>query len=190
VIGSLQANEAIKYLLGIGDPLSGILLVYDALETRFRGLQIERNPERKKITELSDVEAFCANSSTLPASEQVEGPSESASDTMFHDISPSDAAKRMTEGWQPFILDVRTENEATIANIESASILIPHDTVDKNLDQLPAEGDILVYCHHGGRSMMAVMMLASAGVDSTRLYNLAGGIDAWSIEVDDSVPRY
>ena len=190
VIGSLQANEAIKYLLKIGEPLSGMLLVYDALETRFRGLQIGRDPNRKKITELSDVEAFCANSSTLLNSEQVEEPGESASETMFHDISPNDAAKRMTEGWQPFILDVRTENEASIATIEPTSVLIPHDVIDEGVDQLPAEGDVLVYCHHGGRSMMALMMLASTGVDPSRLYNLTGGIDAWSIEVDDSVPRY
>tara|TARA_B100001123_G_C15313408_1_gene1025253 strand:+ start:480 stop:1652 length:1173 start_codon:yes stop_codon:yes gene_type:complete len=190
VIGSLQANEAIKCILGIGEPLSGILLVYDALETRFRGLQISKDPEREKVTELTDVEAFCAESKSSLGSGQIEEPSGGASETMFQEISAGDAAKRMSDGWKPFVLDVRTEREADIATISNASALIPHDTIDTALDQIPKDGDILLYCHHGRRSMMALMVLASVGIEPERLYNLSGGIDSWSLEVDESVPRY
>jgi len=198
VIGSLQANEAIKYLLGIGKPLSGILLVYDALETRFRGLQISRDPKRKKITELSDVEAFCASanaSAKAPAKvsasgTQVDELRADEAGMMFHEVSASEAAERMSGGWAPFVLDVRTKVEAELATIAGVSALIPHDAVEQEIEQIPTQGDILVYCHRGGRSAMAAVMLAAAGVEANRLYNLTGGIDAWSLEVDSNVPRY
>lgn len=194
VIGSLQANEAIKFLLGIGEPLSGILLVYDALETRFRGLQISRDPKRKKITELSDVEAFCASASTLTNASstgaQVDELIADEAGMMFYEVSASEAAERMSEGWAPFVLDVRTKVEAELATIACASALIPHDAVEQEIEQIPTQGDILVYCHRGGRSAMAAVVLATAGIEPNRLYNLTGGIDAWSLEVDSNVPRY
>ena len=190
VIGSLQANEAIKYLLGIGEPLSGILLVYDALETRFRGLQISRDPKREKITELSDVEAFCASANTSTFREQVDEPKADEVDMMFHEVTASEAAQRMSEGWKPFVLDVRTKVEAELATISGASALIPHDAVEHEIEQIPTQGDILVYCHRGGRSAMAAEVMTAAGISPDRLYNLSGGIDAWSLEVDSNVPRY
>ena len=109
---------------------------------------------------------------------------------MFHEVSASEVAQRMSEGWKPFVLDVRTEVEAELAAISSASALIPHDVVEQEIEQIPAQGDILVYCHRGGRSAMAAMVLTAAGISPDRLYNLSGGIDAWSLEVDSNVPRY
>ena len=190
VIGSLQANEVVKTILGIGDSISGILLVYDALETRFRGLQISRDPNRQAVTELSDVEEFCASNSSKSSSEQVDGLDEEGDETMFSEITPTEVAEKMKQGWQPFVLDVRSTAESEIAKLERVDALIPHNSIDQALELLPAEGDIVVYCHHGGRSMMAITMLIGLGIDGSRLYNLAGGINAWSLEVDSSVPRY
>ena len=96
----------------------------------------------------------------------------------------------MDEGWEPFVLDVRTEKESMIATIKNTNLLLPHIQIMNNTEKIPKDKDILVYCHHGGRSSMAATILNNLGFDSSRLFNLDGGINLWAIEVDMSLPRY
>ena len=109
---------------------------------------------------------------------------------MVQEISPVAIVEKMDAGWAPYVLDVRSIGEGSIASISFVDDLIPHVDVLQHLDSIPSDRDILFYCHHGSRSMMAAMMLASNGWDASRLWNMAGGIDLWSLEVDSTIPRY
>jgi molybdopterin/thiamine biosynthesis adenylyltransferase/rhodanese-related sulfurtransferase len=183
VIGTLQANEVLKLVLGIGQHLSGILMLYDALEMRFRGVRATKDSTRPVVTELMDLEGYCANAQVeVQSSDPIEG--------MVQEISPVAIVEKMDAGWAPYVLDVRSIGEGSIASISFVDDLIPHVDVLQHLDSIPSDRDILFYCHHGSRSMMAAMMLASNGWDASRLWNMAGGIDLWSLEVDSTIPRY
>lgn len=109
---------------------------------------------------------------------------------MVQEISPVAIVEKMDVGWAPYVLDVRSIGEGSIASISFVDDLIPHLDVLQHLDSIPSDRDILLHCHHGGRSMMAAMMLASNGWDASRLWNMTGGIDLWSREVDSTIPRY
>lgn len=183
VIGCIQANEAIKVILGIGEILSGILLLYDALEMRFRGLKASHDPNRERITELLDIEGYCQVA-------EVEEQDDSGENSMINEIGPQETNQRMEEGWKPYVLDVRSLGEAAIASLSMVDDLIPHVEIISHLDNIPKDRDILLYCHHGGRSLMAGMILLNSGWERTKLFNLSGGIDQWSAQVDASIPRY
>jgi adenylyltransferase/sulfurtransferase len=177
VIGALQATEAIKLVLERGTTLLGRLLLFDALELRFRELALARDPdcpacgERRSIRELVDVEARCAVDAGDAAPE----------------IDAAELKRRVDASTAPLLLDVRTDGEFAIARIEGAT-LIPLDRLAERLGELDRARETVVYCHHGSRSASAVSLLRANGFD--RVSSLAGGIDAWSTEVDPTVPRY
>ena len=184
VIGSIQATETIKILLGKGTSLSGRLLLYDALNMRFRELKLRRDPEAKPITELIDYEQFCG----MPMNDH-ETQESTVSDS-FHRINVAEAKSKLDGGWKPYVLDVRKPHEADIVKLTFADRLEPHETVASIASDLPAEGDILVHCKMGGRSAKAIASLIDAGVDASRLYNLEGGITGWAQQIDTSLPTY
>lgn len=180
VIGCIQATETIKILLGQGTSLSGRLLLYDALNMRFRELKLRRDPDAKPITQLIDYQEFCGmpNVNNAPPAEP------------FARISVTDAKARLDAGWAPFVLDVRRANEAEIVKLSFADRLQPHTEVLQIAGELPRDRDILIHCKMGGRSAAAAQALAEAGFDPQRLFNLEGGITAWAQQVDPSLPTY
>jgi adenylyltransferase/sulfurtransferase len=180
VIGCIQATEAIKILLGRGDTLSGRLLLYDALNMKFRELKLRKDPSVEAPTELIDYQQFCG----IPSQHEEEAPA----DEGFERISVAEAKARLDSGWEPFVLDVRGDGEAAIVKLDFVDRIYKHDEILKIQDELPKDRDILVHCKMGGRSAKAAAALSKAGF--TRLTNLEGGITAWANEIDTSLPTY
>ena len=185
VIGTLQATEAIKLLLGFEPALSGSLLVYDAINMRFDTLKFERQQNRPPVEDLSAAasmmsqEAWCGLPSTSnPESEKQIHPASNPS-TMHH-VSVTDVLKRKEQGWEPFLVDVRSHMEHDQARIQSVDLHVPHTDVLTVLDQLPNDRDILIHCKSGMRSQLAAMELIQSGWPAERLFNLDGGILAWN----------
>ena len=172
VIGSIQATEVIKVLLGLGDPLRGRLLVYDALDMSMRTLKFS-SIQREPVTELIDYEGFCG---TKPMA------------MPFAEIGPTEFLQRKESGWNPLFVDTRNELEAKIVTLPGTNILIPHEEI--LTVELPKDRDIVLYCRVGGRSATAAYALSQIGHDPSKLYNLAGGIHAWHSEIDPTVPKY
>ncbi|MBI5216245.1 MAG: molybdopterin-synthase adenylyltransferase MoeB [Ignavibacteriae bacterium] len=178
VIGTLQALEAMKLILGCGEPLIGRLLVFDGLMLQFQELKIKKNPdcpmcgEHPSITKLIDYEEFC-NPSTGFLTEK-------------NELTPKELHELMKKENNIFLLDVREQYEYRICNI--GGVLMPLATIPQHLDGLPNDKPIVVMCHHGIRSARAVEFLKNNGFHN--VINLAGGIDEWSRTVDTSVPRY
>ncbi len=160
LIGSLQANEVIKIIVGIGKPLSGQLLIYDALESTQKTLKFGNS-----------------------MNEHVEEPSATQSQVMFHEIDSANAIAKMKEGWSPYFIDVRSEQENNDARISKAVDLCPHTEILSAIDRIPKDVDVLVHCRSGMRSQLAIMQLIEAGYDGAKMYNLSGGIIGW-VEVD------
>ena len=172
VIGSIQATEAIKVLIQIGEPLRGKLLVYDALDMSMRTLTFSKI-EREPVTELIDYEGFCG---TKPMQ------------MPFTEIGPTEYCQRRNEGWNPLFIDTRNTIEASIVSLPETDSLIPHEEI--LLADLPNDRDIVFYCRTGGRSAMAAYALSQTGFNPAKLYNLTGGIHAWHSEIDPNVPKY
>jgi adenylyltransferase/sulfurtransferase len=183
IIGTIQATETLKILLGIGETLSGRLLLFDALQMSFRELRLRKSPDTPRIERLIDYEQFCGVSRTHTSREET--PMSSAG--TFDRISVTEAARRLAEGWKPFVLDVRTTAEAAIVRFEFAEALIPHTEVAARLGEIPSDREILVHCKLGGRSSQAAAVLAAAGY---RVTNLEGGIVAWAQQIDPRMPTY
>ncbi|WP_103026921.1 molybdopterin-synthase adenylyltransferase MoeB [Salinibacter altiplanensis] len=192
-IGTLQATEVIKLLADIGEPLIGRLLMVDALNMDFRTVNVPKNPDcpvcgdDPTVTELIDYEAFCGipqdNESSPNGTTETDVADDANAETSVHDLKT-----RRDDGDAPFVLDVREPYEAEIASI-GADQLIPVDELKDRLDELDADPDeeIVVHCRSGGRSAKATEFLREQGYDAS---NLAGGVLAWSDEIDDSVPQY
>lgn len=180
VIGTIQATETVKLLLGKGTSLSGRLLLYDALNMRFRELKLRRDPATPPITELIDYEWFCG---LRPDPSEEDDVAEA-----FQRLSVGEIKRRMDEGWAPYVLDVRKPHEADIVKLDFADQLHPHERVLELVDTLPRDRDIVVHCKMGGRSAAAAEALARAGFD--RVHNMEGGITAWAREIDPSLPTY
>ena len=183
-VGTLQATEVIKLLLGIGEPLVGRLLLIDALSTTFRTFKVRKNPAcpvcgaHPTLTELIDYEMFCGLSATAPSAEQA-----------VPEVTVHDLKARRDLGQAPFVLDVRKPFEAEIASL-GADQLIPVEELADRLDELQASHDqeIVVHCRSGVRSAQAVRLLHEAGY--THAVNLQGGVLAWSDEIDPTVLKY
>jgi adenylyltransferase/sulfurtransferase len=182
VIGLIQATEAVKLLVGIGESLVGRLLMYDALAMTFREFRVRKDPAcpvcgaRPTITALVDYEAFCG----------VAGPEERGVDDGL-EIEPLELKRRMDRGEDLLLLDVRNPDESVICRIDGAE-LIPLRELPDSVHRLDGARTIVVHCHHGMRAAQAVQFLRSVGF--ARVLNLRGGIDAWSVEVDPQIPRY
>ena len=181
VIGTIQATEAIKLVLGVGEPLVGRLLLYDALTMRFRELKLRRDPacpvcgDKPTVTALIDYDQFCG---IAPATAPVPG------------TTVEELKARIDRGDAPFILDVREPNEFQICRIPG-STLIPLGELAKRIDELPSgdgRPDIVVHCKMGGRSAKAVRQLIDRGV--ARVQNLEGGILAWIDRIDPTQAKY
>jgi molybdopterin/thiamine biosynthesis adenylyltransferase/rhodanese-related sulfurtransferase len=182
LVGTIQATEAIKLLLGIGDSLIGRLLLIDALALRFRTVQLHKDPGcpacgTREIRELIDYEAFCG---TTRADETRDGQA-------VPEVSPRELADRLQRGEDIDLIDVREPHEWEIARIAGAR-LVPLATLSEALPSLDSAREIVVHCKGGTRSAKAVRQLQAAGFK--RVSNLAGGITRWSDEVDARVPKY
>lgn len=179
IVGAIQANEAIKVLLGIGEPLIGRLLLFDALDLTFLTVKLKKNPgcaacgTHPTVKALVDYEDFCG----------LRAPT-SAPDALV--IQPAELKRRLDRREDFVLLDVREPFEFEIAQIPG-SRLIPVREVPARLAELDAKKEIVVFCHHGSRSAQVTHFLRSRGL---RAKNLAGGIDAWSRDVDPSTPAY
>jgi sulfur-carrier protein adenylyltransferase/sulfurtransferase len=181
-VGLIQATETVKLILGIGEPLIGRLVLYDALAMRFRELKLRRNPEcpvcgdHPTITELIDYQEFCG----IPNQTHQEAPVEG-------DIEPTEVKAKIDRGDRFVLIDVREPHEYQICNIPQAR-LIPLGDLPKRVNELDSADEIVAHCKSGMRSAKAVDFLKQAGFKKVR--NMKGGILAWSDKVDPSVPKY
>ena len=182
VIGTIQATETIKILLGTGTSLSGRLLLYDALDMRFRELTLRRDPSAEPITTLIDYVQFCGG----PAVEQEL--QDTSDDEPFARITATEARSRLDTGWSPVWIDVRRPQEWDIAKLALATHFMPHERISELAGELPHDHDIVLQCKSGGRSARAAATLAALGF--TRLYSLEGGINGWARDVDPTLPTY
>jgi molybdopterin/thiamine biosynthesis adenylyltransferase/rhodanese-related sulfurtransferase len=186
IIGVIQATEAIKVMLGIGEPLIGRFLIYDALKMRFRELKLRKDPEcpvcgtNPTVTKLIDYEQFCGIHPEPAATA-------TASTASSWEITPVELKQKLDSGETPFILDVREPNEYQINRI-AGSTLIPLGDLPRRYQELPRDRDIVAQCKMGGRSAKAMDFLQSVGF--TRVKNLRGGILEWIDKVDPSQPKY
>jgi adenylyltransferase/sulfurtransferase len=179
MIALVQATETLKLLTGIGEPLIGRLLHFDALEMSFREFRLQRDPEcpvcgeAPRIRELVDYEGFCGVTREEPLAE----------------VPAAELAERLRRGEDLLLLDVREPEEHAKASIPGARLL-PLRELEARLPELAGfrSRPVVVHCHHGGRSARACRVLLRHGFEQVR--NLAGGIDAWSLTVDPAVPRY
>jgi len=183
LVGTIQATEAVKLILGIGEPLIGRLLLVDALRAQFRTLTLRRDPScpacgTRELTTLIDYEEFCGLRGA--AAEEVAAP-------VVRELTPREVADKVARGDDFDLIDVREPHEYAIARIAGAR-LIPLATLPERLDTLDPAREIVVHCKVGGRSARAVRALQAAGF--RQVWNLAGGITRWSDDVDPSVPKY
>ena len=182
LIGTIQATETIKLILGIGEPLIGRLLLVDALSARFRTVKLHKNPEcpacgTREIKALIDYQQFCG----VPQAE-----AQARRDGAVPETTPLELVDRLKRG-EVALIDVREPHEWEIGHIPGAR-LIPLATLPQALASLDGTREIVVHCKSGVRSAKAVRQLQAAGF--TRVSNLAGGILRWSDDVDPTVPRY
>jgi molybdopterin/thiamine biosynthesis adenylyltransferase/rhodanese-related sulfurtransferase len=185
IIGCIQANEAIKLILGIGTPLTGRLVRYDALEMKFREYRIRRDPacpvcgDNPTIRELVDYEQFCGirgeESNTIIREDKLP------------EITVHQLKERLDRGDDFVLIDVREPHEHAICNLPQAT-LIPLGTLPAELATLDPSKEYVVHCKMGGRSAQAVDLLRKSGF--SKVYNVAGGITAWAKEIDKSMPTY
>ena len=180
IVGSLQVNEAIKLILGIGDPLIGRLVHFDALKFRFREIKLRRDPacavcgENPSITELEEIDFTC----------EVPEPERQAE---LREIDVHQLKKRMDDETPFVLLDVREPMEAEICRLEG-SVLIPLGELEGSLEKLDPMAEIIIHCKVGGRSLQALNILNEAGFSN--ICHVVGGINAWSREIDADIALY
>jgi len=185
IMGSIQAAEVIKLILGVGVPLVGRLLIFDALDLSFREVRLRPNPhcpvcgEEPTLEELVDYDLFCGvDPEAFPSSR-----------TPVSQMTPLELKANLGDSPRPFLLDVREPYEWEIGNLAgSGAHLIPFGELSGRLDELPKEGPLVVYCHVGVRSALVVENLMAQGFEE--VFNLKGGYLAWVNEVDPDLPRY
>ena len=184
IVGCLQANEAIKLILGVGNPLIGRLLLFNALKMQFRELRLQKDPNcpicgtNRTIRELIDYEEFCGIRGEETPPQEVDESEE---------ITVRELKARMDRGDHLNVIDVREPHEFAIARIPGTK-LIPLNQVEERAGELNADEEIILHCRSGKRSADALNRLKIKGF--RRLKNLKGGIAAWSEEIDAKVPKY
>ena len=184
IIGVIQATEAVKLIIGKGEPLIGRLLLYNALKMEFREVTLRRNSncpvcgEHPTVTKLIDYEEFCGlgRGGESPEAEHSE-----------YDLGPGEVKQLLKQDPKPILLDVREPHEYEIVHLEG-STLIPLSELHLRANELDTADTIVTYCHHGQRSLQAIKTLEYFGFK--KLKHLRGGIDAWACEVDPEMPRY
>ncbi|MEQ8995647.1 MAG: molybdopterin-synthase adenylyltransferase MoeB [Coleofasciculus sp. B1-GNL1-01] len=184
IIGLIQATEAVKIILGKGTTLSGRLLLYNALDMKFRELKLRPNPVRPVIEKLVDYEQFCG----IPQAKEQEAQRLMA----IQEMTVQELKQLLDSGTKDFVLvDVRNPNEYEIANIPGA-VLVPLPDIEQGsgvekVKQLLNGHRLIAHCKMGGRSAKALGILKESGIEGI---NVKGGITAWSREIDPSVPEY
>jgi adenylyltransferase/sulfurtransferase len=187
-VGTLQATEAIKLILGIGKPMIGRMLLYDALNMSFDQIKLRKNPacpvcgEHPTIHELIDYEEFCG----VPAHDRSEYKEKNAAHAV-RSIKVGDLKARLDAGSDVVVLDVRDPHEWDISAIDG-SLRIPKGQVVARMDEIPRDKEVIVHCRTGIRSRDAIIMLKEHGFEN--LVNLIGGINAWAREIDPRLPTY
>ncbi len=182
IVGSIQAMETIKLILGTGEPLVGRLLLFDALAMRFRELKLKKNPdcplcgEHRTLTELIDYEEFCG----------IRGEEAPAMTDGIPEITATELKARQDRGEKVFLLDVREPHEYQICNLNGK--LIPLGELARRVNELDSSVEMVVHCRSGKRSADAIHFLQTAGFK--KLWNLKGGVLAWADEVDPRMPKY
>jgi molybdopterin/thiamine biosynthesis adenylyltransferase/rhodanese-related sulfurtransferase len=182
IVGTIQAAETLKLIIGKGEPLVGRLLLFDALAMKFRELKLRKNPDcpvcgdHPTVTKLIDYVQFCG----------IRGEEAPSTVTNIPEITPRDLKARLDRGDDLYILDVREPHEYQICNI--GGHLIPLGELASRAAELDSSKEIVAHCRSGKRSAAAVDFLQKAGFK--KIWNLAGGILAWSDEVDPTVPKY
>ena len=183
-IGTLQATEVIKYIVGAGTTLVGKLLLYDALDLMFQTISLRKNPsckvcgEHPQVTQLIDYEAFCGVPANDHAGQDQNTP---------WDITPPELAERLRSGPPLQLVDVREPVEQQVSVLPGAQN-IPYGQLAARLNELNAQADVVLFCRTGVRSLRALQVLAAAGF--SHVYSLRGGINAWSREVDPTIHQY
>ncbi|MFQ5538479.1 MAG: molybdopterin-synthase adenylyltransferase MoeB [Gemmatimonadota bacterium] len=180
IIGSLQAMEVIKLILGVGETLTGRLLIFDALEMSWREVTLRRNPEcpvcgdEPTQTELIDYEVFCGVAPNGTPLHPAGGP--------VPEVTPGEVEELLAGGGSALLLDVREPWEWEVSSLETeGAVLMPLGEVERRMDELPRDRPIVVYCRSGERSRDAARLLLKAGF--AEVYNLRGGILAWARDV-------
>jgi adenylyltransferase/sulfurtransferase len=182
IVGTIQAAETLKLIMGNGQPLAGRLLLLDALAMKFRELKLRKNPEcpvcgeHPTVTKLIDYAQFCG----------IRGEEAPVTATDLPEITPRELKSRLDRGDDLFILDVREPHEYQICNLNGH--LIPLGELSRRVHELDSSREIVAHCRTGKRSSDAVDFLRKAGF--RKIWNLKGGILAWSDEVDPTVPKY
>ena len=182
-IGTLQATEVIKLILGIGEPMIGKLLLYDAMDTSIQIVKLRKNPackvcgESPQITELIDYEAFCG----VPARDDHQGIS-----TPW-DTGPQELAARLKQDVPPILIDVREPVEQQISSLPG-SLSLPLSQLNLHLAELDPSREYVLFCRTGVRSLQAIQIMHTAGFKN--LQNLRGGINAWAKQVDTGMFQY
>ena len=182
IVGTIQAAETLKLIIGKGQPLVGRLLLFDALAMKFRELKLRKNPNcpvcgtHRTVTKLIDYADFCG----------IRGEEAPSTVTSVPEITPKDLKSRLDRGDDVYVLDVREPHEYQICNIQGH--LIPLGELPRRVHELDSSREIVAHCRSGKRSAEAVQFLQKAGF--RKIWNLKGGILAWSDEVDPSVPKY
>jgi sulfur-carrier protein adenylyltransferase/sulfurtransferase len=182
IVGSIQAMETIKLILGTGEPLVGRLLLFDALAMRFRELKLKKNPDcplcgdHRTIAKLIDYEEFCG----------IRGEEAPAMTDGIPEITATELKARQDRGEKLFILDVREPHEYQICNLNGK--LIPLGELTRRVNELDSSVEMVVHCRSGKRSADAIQFLQTAGFK--KLWNLKGGVLAWADEVDPRMPKY
>ncbi len=183
IIGSIQAAEAVKTILGVGDSLAGRLLLFDALEMSFREIHLRPHPDcpvcgpAPTQTGLVDYDLFCGVETQAPAADPL------------HHLSAGEVAEALDSDLPPLLLDVREPHEWEIGNLaHRGAVLIPFSEVSRRLEELPRDRPLVVYCHVGVRSALIAQELGRRGFDDVA--NLRGGYLAWVDEVEPELTRY
>ena len=206
-IGTMQATEAIKLLLGIGDPMIGRMLLYDALEMSFQQIKIRKDPNcpvcsiPKEAIELIDYEQFCG----MPAHDRSEFSTAEATDDMdIQSVTVRDVQRALENGSDIVVIDVRDPHEWDISAIDG-TLRIPKPDIQlaKNgiqagrklweetaLKDIPRDKTLYVHCRSGKRSADSIAYLSEIGYDLARMYNVEGGILAWADEIDPAMAKY
>jgi sulfur-carrier protein adenylyltransferase/sulfurtransferase len=188
LVGCIQATEAVKLILGRGEPLIGRLLLYDALEMRFREFKVRRNPkcpmcgDNPTIKQLIDYDQFCGVRGQEPGPAAHAAGSPGAGETTVEQLK-----QRLDRGEKVFILDVRNPEEFQISRIPG-SVLIPLPSLPQRMSELDRDAEMVVHCKSGMRSQRAIDFLRQQGF--TKLSNLKGGILAWADKIDRTMPKY
>jgi molybdopterin/thiamine biosynthesis adenylyltransferase/rhodanese-related sulfurtransferase/molybdopterin converting factor small subunit len=191
IVGSIQAIETIKLILGEGTSLAGRLLLFDALAMKFREMKLRKDPNcvvcgpSPTVTELIDYNQFCGVKAAPTAEEIAEV---EARRGRGWEVTPVDLKIALDTGQSLYLLDVREPHEADICQIPGTSKLIPVGSLGDRIGEVETDRPIVVYCRSGVRSARAFDQLRAAGIDHVR--NLKGGILAWSRDVDPTVPQY